>query len=157
MTTSRGQCAMTIGAYSTRWTLRPATPKLTTPFKRYRDDIFVDKYKRLAWEEPSRSITAHIARDGYWYIHPEQPRTLTIREAARLQAFPDRVRFAGTPSMAFRQIGNAVPPVLAEQVGTLDPPSPQRVASAKLAQAGRYAALLAGWFDSQESAQIAMA
>lgn len=87
------------------------------PHKRYRDDIFDDKYKRLGWEEPSRSITAHIAKDGYWYIHPAQPRTLTIREAARIQTFPDRVRFSGPPSAAFRQIGNAVPPLLAERVG----------------------------------------
>ena len=84
--------------------------------KRYRDDIFDDKYKRLDWDKPSRSITAHIARDGYWYIHPDQTRTLTLREAARLQTFPDRVRFAGPPSAAFRQIGNAVPPLLAERV-----------------------------------------
>src|SRR5690606_37068088 len=86
--------------------------------KRYRDDIFDDKYKRLDPDQPSRSITAHIARDGYWYIHPEQPRTLTVREAARLQTFPDRMRFAGPPSAAFRQIGNAVPPRLAEVVGS---------------------------------------
>ncbi len=84
--------------------------------KRYRDDIFDDKYKRLAWDKPGRSITAHIARDGYWYIHPDQTRTLTVREAARLQTFPDHVRFAGPPSSAFRQIGNAVPPLLAERV-----------------------------------------
>ena len=84
--------------------------------KRYRDDIFDDKYKRLGWDEPSRSITAHIAKDGYWYIHPDQTRTLTVREAARLQTFPDHVRFAGPPSTAFRQIGNAVPPILAERV-----------------------------------------
>ena len=87
------------------------------PHKRYRDDIFDDKYKRLGLDEPSRSITAHIAKDGYWYIHPTQLRTLTIREAARVQTFPDRVRFAGPPSAAFRQIGNAVPPLLAEKVG----------------------------------------
>lgn len=84
--------------------------------RRYRADIFDDKYKRLDWDRPSRSITAHIARDGYWYIHPEQTRTLTVREAARLQTFPDGVRFAGPPSSAFRQIGNAVPPSLAERV-----------------------------------------
>jgi DNA (cytosine-5)-methyltransferase 1 len=87
------------------------------PHKRYRDDIFDDKYKRLGLHEPSRSITAHIAKDGYWYIHPTQLRTLTVREAARVQTFPDRVRFAGPPSAAFRQIGNAVPPLLAETVG----------------------------------------
>ena len=97
--------------------------------KRYRDDIFDDKYKRLDWNKLSRSVTAHIARDGYWYIHPEQTRTLTIREAARLQTFPDRVRFAGPPSSAFRQIGNAVPPRLAQCVArsirnALDDPEP---------------------------------
>lgn len=95
-------------------TLYSALPK---QLKRYRDDIFDDKYKRLDANLPSRSITAHIAKDGYWYIHPTQDRTLTVREAARLQTFPDRVRFAGPPSSAFRQIGNAVPPRLAERVG----------------------------------------
>ena len=62
------------------------------------------------WDGLSRSITAHIAKDGYWYIHPEEHRTLTVREAARIQTFPDRFRFAGTRTNAFTQIGNAVPP-----------------------------------------------
>ena len=66
--------------------------------RRYRSDIFTDKYKRLAWDEVSRSITAHIAKDGYWYIHPEQHRTLSVREAARVQTFPDWFRFAGQPT-----------------------------------------------------------
>lgn len=82
--------------------------------RRYAAHSFTDKYKRLDWEELSRSITAHIAKDGYWYIHPEEHRTLTVREAARIQTFPDRFRFAGTRSDAFRQIGNAVPPLLGE-------------------------------------------
>ena len=85
--------------------------------RRYRSDIFNDKYNRLAWDEVSRSITAHIAKDGYWYIHPSELRTLTVREAARIQTFPDDFRFAGTRSHAFRQIGNAVPPLLGEVVG----------------------------------------
>ena len=85
--------------------------------RRYRSDIFTDKYKRLEWDGLSRSITAHIAKDGYWYIHPEQDRTLSVREAARVQTFPDRFRFAGQPSHRFRQIGNAVPPLLAMAVG----------------------------------------
>jgi DNA (cytosine-5)-methyltransferase 1 len=86
-------------------------------FRRYRDDIFTDKYKRLDADDLSRTITAHIAKDGYWYIHPSQPRTLTVREAARIQTFGDDVRFAGPPSSAFRQIGNAVPPVMGEELG----------------------------------------
>jgi DNA (cytosine-5)-methyltransferase 1 len=85
--------------------------------QRYRTDIFTDKYKRLSWDELSRTITAHIAKDGYWYIHPEQHRTLSVREAARLQTFPDWFRFAGQPSHRFSQIGNAVPPALGEAVG----------------------------------------
>ena len=90
---------------------------LDPELKRYRDDIFDDKYKRLDYNGLSRTITAHIAKDGYWYIHPEQARTLTVREAARLQTFRDDVRFAGPPSAAFRQIGNAVPPLLGERIG----------------------------------------
>lgn len=85
--------------------------------RRYRSDIFADKYKRLDWDSLSRSITAHIAKDGYWYIHPTQHRTLSIREAARIQTFPDWFRFAGRPSLRYRQIGNAVPPLLATAIG----------------------------------------
>lgn len=85
--------------------------------QRYRVDIFSDKYKRLEWEGLSRSITAHIAKDGYWYIHPDQNRTLSVREAARIQTFPDWFRFAGQPTLRYRQIGNAVPPLLAEAIG----------------------------------------
>jgi DNA (cytosine-5)-methyltransferase 1 len=91
--------------------------ELPEELKRYRDDIFDDKYKRLDGDDLSRTITAHIAKDGYWYIHPVQNRTLTIREAARLQTFPDNFRFAGPPSAAFRQIGNAVPPRLGAVIG----------------------------------------
>lgn len=90
---------------------------LPAELQRYRTDIFTDKYKRLVWDQVSRSITAHIAKDGYWYIHPDQPRTLSIREAARIQTFPDDFRFAGQPSHRLRQIGNAVPPLLAEAIG----------------------------------------
>lgn len=85
--------------------------------RRYRSDVFTDKYKRLSWGELCRSITAHIAKDGYWYIHPEQHRTLSIREAARVQTFPDDFRFAGTQTHRYRQIGNAVPPALGRVVG----------------------------------------
>lgn len=90
---------------------------LPEELRRYRSDIFDDKYKRLDYESVSRTITAHIAKDGYWYIHPEQNRTITVREAARIQTFPDHFRFAGTPTAAFKQIGNAVPPRLGEAIG----------------------------------------
>ena len=120
---------------------------LPADMRRYRADIFDDKYKRLDENGLSRTITAHIAKDGYWYIHPRENRTLTVREAARLQTFPDRFRFAGPPSAAFRQIGNAVPPLVGERLGEAirhclaDPqpagPSTQEISSA-----------LARWFTS---------
>lgn len=99
--------------------MKPGTlySELPKDLQRYRDDIFDDKYNRLGWNDLSRSITAHIAKDGYWYIHPDQDRTLTVREAARIQTFPDHFRFAGTRSHQFHQIGNAVPPALAEAMG----------------------------------------
>jgi DNA (cytosine-5)-methyltransferase 1 len=119
-------------------------------FKRYRDDIFDDKYKRLDWNQLSRTITAHIAKDGYGFIHPEQDRTLTIREAARIQTFPDDVRFAGPPSAAFRQIGNAVPPRLGELLGK------QILASLERSTGGSHptrvvARNLAAWFEIREA------
>jgi DNA (cytosine-5)-methyltransferase 1 len=90
---------------------------LPQEFRRYRSDVFTDKYKRLHRDELCRSITAHIAKDGYWYIHPTQHRTLSVREAARVQTFPDDFRFAGTQTHRYRQIGNAVPVRLGRAVG----------------------------------------
>lgn len=121
---------------------------LPAKFRRYRDDIFDDKYKRLDENGLSRTITAHIAKDGYWYIHPRQGRTLTVREAARLQTFPDWYRFAGPPSAAFKQIGNAVPPLLAEQLGVAVAAALDRAVPAT-ADTRAVAAALTGWFGSR--------
>jgi len=121
---------------------------LDPSLRRYRDDIFDDKYKRLDPNDRSRTITAHIAKDGYWYIHPFEDRTLTVREAARLQTFPDHVRFAGPPSAAFRQIGNAVPPLLGEHLGGAvlavyqGPSGPRPISSLRIAED-----LAAWWAD----------
>ena len=98
--------------------MQPGDTYLDVPerLRRYRSDIFNDKYLRLSFDELSRTITAHIAKDGYWYIHPGEDRTLSIREAARIQTFPDRFRFAGRPTSRYEQIGNAVPPLLASAI-----------------------------------------
>lgn len=125
--------------------LRPGQTYADMPehLQRYRTDIFTDKYKRLSWNELSRTITAHIAKDGYWYIHPEQHRTLSIREAARLQTFPDSFRFAGQPSHRLSQIGNAVPPMLAEAVGRAVISSLRAEAETQPVRQGARSALLA--------------
>ena len=61
--------------------------------------------------------TAHIGVDGYMYIHPSENRTLSVREAARLQSFPDDFIFLGSMSDTYTQIGNAVPCLLAYEIG----------------------------------------
>ena len=100
--------------------MEPGDTYLDVPerLRRYRSDIFNDKYLRLSFDDLSRTITAHIAKDGYWYIHPREDRTLSIREAARIQTFPDRFRFAGHPTSRYQQIGNAVPPLLASAIAS---------------------------------------
>lgn len=79
---------------------------------------FPNRWWKLNSERPVRTLTAHIGKDTYSHIHYDsaQARVITVREAARLQSFPDGFVFAGTMNPAFRQIGNAVPPLLARQI-----------------------------------------
>lgn len=140
---------------------------LPDELKRYRDDIFNDKYKRLDEDALSRTITAHIAKDGYWYIHPRQPRTLTVREAARIQTFPDWYRFAGGPTAAFKQIGNAVPPALAhhlamavrESLAASEPTGPSSSAIARdlAAWLGKTPTLTQPWLRGRTRWQVLVA
>ena len=83
---------------------------------RYRSDIFDDKYKRLIWEQPSWTLTAHMRKDCLAYIHPLQNRSISVREAARLQSFPDRFIFHAPMTRMFQLVGNSVPPLLAEAI-----------------------------------------
>ena len=80
----------------------------------YDPEKFPNKWWKLEPTAPSRTLTAHIGKDTYSHIHYDgrQKRTISVREAARLQSFPDGFRFAGTMNSAFSQIGNAVPPLL---------------------------------------------
>jgi DNA (cytosine-5)-methyltransferase 1 len=79
---------------------------------------FPNRWWKLRKNDPVRTLMAHIGKDTYSHIHYDsaQGRVITVREAARLQSFPDGFIFAGTMNPAFRQIGNAVPPIMSREI-----------------------------------------
>ena len=123
---TRSHMASDLGRYlfSSIWAkVKPVSPKLNDfpqelqPKHKDRKK-FLDRFTTQVEGLPAKTVTSHIAKDGHYYIHydPRQCRSLTVREAARLQTFPDNYFFEGGRTQQYVQVGNAVPPWLAKQI-----------------------------------------
>ncbi|MGE0256843.1 MAG: DNA cytosine methyltransferase [Alphaproteobacteria bacterium] len=128
---TRGHMASDLGRYlfsATFGEVQGYSPKaadfpliLSPNHRNWHSGVFNDRFRVQLATEASTTVTSHISKDGHYFIHPDpiQCRSLTVREAARLQTFPDDYLFLGNRTQQYVQVGNAVPPFLARQIAAL--------------------------------------
>lgn len=128
---TRGHMATDLGRYlfaAVFGKVRRYSPKaadfplvLTPDHRNWHSGVFNDRFRVQLAHQRSTTVTSHISKDGHYFIHPDplQCRSLTVREAARLQTFPDDYLFLGNRTQQYVQVGNAVPPFLARQIAAL--------------------------------------
>lgn len=128
---TRGHMASDLGRYlfaAVFGAVRGCSPKaadfplaLSPDHRNWHSGVFNDRFRVQLADEASTTVTSHISKDGHYFIHPDpvQCRSLTVREAARLQTFPDDYLFLGNRTQQYVQVGNAVPPFLARQIAAL--------------------------------------
>lgn len=107
-------------------------PELAPAHGNWKSGQFRDRFRAQPWGSPASTVTCHVSKDGHYFIHPSpgQCRSMTVREVARLQTFPDDYHFRGNRTEQYVQVGNAVPPYLAHQIAQALQPLLSRVLDA---------------------------